>query len=88
VESLSESMSPQENTQSWDVQAAFSRNIPIGSVMWLGQLDDLPIGNKVPTTGLHEVIKCTLVCKDVKGRNSRYEGGLMRLKGKLPAFVQ
>ena len=86
VETLTESMGGDDNTQSWDVQFATDRDIPIGSVLWLGRLKDLPIGNKIPTTGIHEV-KMAKTAMDVKGREIRCEGGAMRLKDKLPTFA-
>lgn len=60
--------------------------IAIGSMMWLGLLDDLAGTSETPTTHLCQVVRSDII-PDVKGRTYGYELRLMRYHGTLPEIV-
>lgn len=62
-----------------DATVVMDRKPPVGSVLWLGELADLPS----PPTDLKKVIMCD-VTPDVKCRNTFYTAMLQKLSDKLP----
>lgn len=72
---------PQGNTITIDVQMAADRLIPMGSILHEGADN-----GTTPTADFMEV-KTVKAAKDVKGRATRYEYGLMRYGDTLPEVV-
>lgn len=57
--------------------------IALGSLVWLGTLDEIPGTSNAPTSDLWEVVTESYAL-DVRGRNKRFEYGLMRHHNRLP----
>ena len=75
-----ESVGPEGAPIAFDARVALEEEIPDGSVMWLGELRDFR------DTGRQPLMTTVTIdgTPDVKGREFRYEYGLMRFKGRLP----
>lgn len=69
----------QGNTVTIDATAIVEQDIPLGSQMWLGTLNNLPGTGLVPERGLMEVKKVDGGL-DLKARNVRRTVGLIRVK--------
>jgi len=60
------------------------RDIPMGSILWEGTIDDLVgTGTAPPTSGLLEV-KLSDGTKDIKGRNEFFTGGFLKYNDRMP----
>lgn len=79
---------PDGNRIQVDVVLAVPRQIAVNSLMWAGELDDLPVvdGTPTPSTDLYEVVARDRG-DDLKGRVRRWEFGLRRFKDALPRVV-
>jgi hypothetical protein len=73
---------PDARNKSYDVEVIADRTLLIGSIMWLGGVDDLP-SNGIPTSDLFEVVE-DATTRDVKGRCAAYEYRLRRYNDALP----
>lgn len=69
-----------------DAQAVSDRPIPVGSLMQLIELKHLPPGTGTNDEDLHDRMEVvtTKEGKDLKGRHTRYELGLVWFKSTLP----
>jgi hypothetical protein len=83
VQRQSEALDPQGATITVDATAHVGQEVEIGSVMWLGGLEDLSGTSLVPESDLFQVVTYTGV-PDIKGRNTRREVGLIRFGSSLP----
>jgi hypothetical protein len=75
-----------------DAQAVVYQNVPVGSIMWLGTVDDWDESGLGVGTGNTEDAELYIVqtfkkASDVKNIMTRYELGLQRYKQELPAIV-
>ena len=82
VEGQREMLDAQGNSIAVDATAVVDRVIPLGSILWLGALADVPN----PITQLHEVISRENT-PDIKGRNMRRTVGLKRFRDALPTIA-
>ncbi len=73
----------QGNTIAVDATAIVDRDIPLGSILWRGGIDDLPGTSPIPTSGLMEV-KLSNSVDDLKGRVTRYDVAMIRATDTLP----
>lgn len=73
----------QGNTIGVDATVVVDRDIPIGSVMWEGGLNDIPGTAAVPDGDFKRVMHATRV-PDWKGQRYRRVVFLMRLSDELP----
>jgi hypothetical protein len=78
-EGRTESINSQGSPVALDVQVVVDQDMVIGSVMWLGYLDDLPS----PLTSLYDVVQFSKV-PDVKGREFRRTVSLKKHGDSLP----
>lgn len=65
------------NNVTTDVQIACNQELTLDSVFWLGALDDIPGTSLVPSSDLWQV-KTRDIAKDISGKHTRYEFGLVR----------
>jgi hypothetical protein len=81
----------QRKTESIDAQGApialnakadVDQDVTAGSIMWLGELRDLPTS----PTDLHEVVDFNKI-PDIKGREFKRTATLRKWKGTLPSIV-
>lgn len=77
-----ETVDPNGNVVAKTAQVVVNQDIAIGSILWKGELADLPS----PVTNLHQVIGKTET-PDLKNRNIRRQLTLMRYKNSLPDEV-
>lgn len=85
----SEALDRDGNTITLSAQVVVDRKITPGSVMWKGDIADLPSADTFSPDddgSLHQVVRYNGT-KDVKGRAIRQEVSLMRFKGSLPNQV-
>jgi hypothetical protein len=76
--------SPQNNTNAVTAdQVIVYQEIAVGSLMWLGALDDIPGTSYVPESDIMEVESYSVV-PDLKGRRFRQEVSLKKFMNKLP----
>lgn len=73
---------PNSRTQAIDVEIVADRALAMGSILWLGSVDDLP-SDGIPTSGLFEIVLDGTTV-DLKARHTRYEYSLSRFQGVLP----
>ena len=59
------------------------QDVAVGSILWLGALDDIPGTSYVPQSGLMQVIRFNDT-KDLKGRFTRRTLSVMRWNDRLP----
>lgn len=81
-----EILDPDGNTIKLDASVVVDRKIRVGSLMWLGELDDwvgTGSGSGQLDTELMEVVGYKNI-PDLKGRTSWEEVGLIRYKNQLP----
>ena len=76
-------MDRQGNTVAIDAEVVTVEDVPVGSVMWLGGLDDLPGTAMVPEEDAMQVITVP-VTPDIKGRFKSRTLMLMRMKDTMP----
>ena len=81
IERQSEAMDANGNAIRIDVSVIVAQEVPVGSVMWEGSLDDYPTP---PSGGMYEVINTSRV-SDLKGNHIRRTLGLARYSDELPA---
>lgn len=84
-----EMLDPEGQLVKVDVVAATTLNIPNGSMLWEGSLEDLETqygSGLTPTRDIYELVTRNRG-KDLKGRITRYEFGLRRYKDTLPSVV-
>lgn len=74
------------NPVSIDAQVVVAQDVPMGSVMWEGKLDDLPGTSYVPESDVMEVVGQDTV-PDIKGRNVHRVLSLSRSSDSLPPFT-
>lgn len=74
---------------SWDTDIAVCPEIPIGSIVWEGQLSEIPgtTDPPTPTSDLFEVVALKGRAKDIKGICTRREYRLKRYKNTLPTVI-
>lgn len=77
-----EAIDPNGNTIAVDIVAVVNQDIPVGSIMWLGDIDDVAI----PPVDLKEVVTFNKI-PDIKGRNYRRTVGLIRYSNELPTLA-
>ena len=78
LQSKTQASDPQGNTVSLDATVISNEDIPAGSEMWLGRLDDfLGTGSGGPDTELH-VVKTVRNVPDLKARIYRKRYGLVK----------
>ncbi len=77
-----EAVDPQGNTIAFESTVIVDRVIPVGSILWLGEKNDLPN----PPTNLRHVVDYSEI-PDVKGRNFRRVVSLMKHSNELPALA-
>ena len=83
VSKKSEALDPQGNTIAIDATVVTVRNIPIGSIMWKGGLDDLAGTSVTPDDDLMQVVTNNET-PDLKARATRRTVGLIRFRDALP----
>ncbi len=66
-----------------DAQVTVARDVPVGSAMWLGKLDDLPGTAYVPEADVMKVVSQTTT-PDIKARHSMRVLSLSRSAEALP----
>jgi hypothetical protein len=74
------------NVVAIDAQVKIACNVPPGSIMWHGTLDDLPGTGLTPISGIMEVASVQRA-KDIKGQTTAYQLGLKRYRDTLPQLV-
>jgi len=79
-----EGLDAQGNKVSYNAQVAAAQDIPLESVMWLGEEVDFPT-NSANYSDLYQV-KQRKIGLDVKGQTNRYEYLLMRFANSLPTI--
>lgn len=72
----------QGNTVAIDAEVVTVQDIPVGSVLWLGKLTDLP-DDGLPTEDVMQVITAPTT-PDIKGRFKMRTLMLMRMKDTMP----
>jgi len=77
-----EALDPQGNTISVDALVVVDREIPIGSILWLGDLADLP-ADPANYVDLRQVVSTSYV-PDVKNRATRRTVGVIRHNNEIP----
>lgn len=84
VNRQSRALSPEGNTITLDASVVTVEDIPVGSIMWEGTLDDwYGIGSAGQDSGLMEVVSADYT-PDLKGRVWRKNLGLKFYKDTLP----
>lgn len=89
-----EVVQPNGNTIAYDASAVTHCPVAVGSIMWLGSLDQLLVGlegQTIPQSSVRDQlfeVKACNVTPDIKGRESLTEVMLMRYKGVLPAISE
>lgn len=83
ISTKKERVDAQGNTITIDAQVYVGRDILIGSLMWLGRLADLGVG-QVPSSDVMQVVGFPKT-PDLKGRNYRRMVNLMRYTDTLPS---
>lgn len=81
----SRTLTPTGNTIALDATVVVDEDIPMGSILWKGAIEDL-IGTgsfTSPTDSLFQV-KAVNSTDDLRGRFARRSCGLMRFSGRLP----
>ena len=78
-----EVLDKQGNTVAIDAEVVTVETVPIGSVMWLGELNDLPGTAEVPEEDTMQVISAPPT-PDIKGRFIQRTLMLMRIKDTMP----
>jgi hypothetical protein len=81
VEILKESLDPKRRVVGIDVDLITDFAIPMGSIVWLGKLDDIAPGT-VPSPLFEVVTNDSGV--DIKARIYRYQYGLKRFNAVVP----
>jgi len=66
-----------------DVSVIADRELPIGTIIWRGDLDDLPGTQEFPETNVYQIVVVN-TANDIKGRNTRYELMASRYKNQFP----
>lgn len=79
---LREVLQPDGTTIAIEIQVIIARDVKIGSVFWLGKLEDLPDSFSSPDSGLYQAITFDST-PDIKNRNVRRTLNLMRYKDTL-----
>lgn len=75
---------PQGNTIALDAMVCVGQEITVGSLLWLGVAQEWSgTGSGDPNTDLMEV-KTSEAIPDIKCRETEYELGLVKYKGRLP----
>lgn len=83
IDGRSEAFDPQGQPTALDATVIVDREIPIGSIMWKGKLDDL-LGTAGPEDAtLHQVVTVTYT-PGIKARTTRRRVGLVRFRQTLP----
>ncbi len=77
-----EAVDPDGNTIAVDIVAVVDQDIVIGSILWLGDIDDVA----TPPVDLKQVVTFSKP-PDIKSRNFRRVVGLIRHSNKLPTLV-
>lgn len=72
------------NSVGVDAVVVVDREIPDGSILWLGAIQDLPGTGETPTSNIYTVVKYSSI-PDIKGRNYRRLVYLRRRNDELPA---
>ena len=78
-----EVLDKQGNTVAIDAEVVTVETVPIGSVMWLGELNDLPGTAEVPEEDTMQVVSAPTT-PDIKGRFIQRTLMLMRIKDTMP----
>ncbi len=81
-EGLQEAVDPNGNTIAVDAVVVVDQAIVVGSIMWLGEKEDLA----TPPVDLKQVVSFNKI-PDIKGRNFRRTVGLIRYSNELPALA-
>lgn len=82
----SEVIAPDGTVVKADATVITSRDVPIGSILWKGTLEDIPGTSFTPTSGLMYSVSQDYK-KDVKARATARTVGLMRFNNQLPAIA-
>lgn len=81
-EGLQEAVDPNGETIAIDAMVVVDQDVVVGSIMWLGEKDDLA----TPPVDLKQVVSFNKI-PDIKGREFRRTIGLIRFSNKLPALA-
>lgn len=83
---LSESNANQDSKETSSNEVVVNESIPIHSVLWFGEYNDLPTGTAEDPSPLYTVVGRNEQ-PDIKGRATRYTLTVSRLSSTLPVIV-
>lgn len=79
-------LSPTGDSVKLDKKVVLDRYPPMGSIIWPGTIATLPSSGEFPADNpLLEFVSMS-TAKDIKGRDVRWEGGLIKYSRKLPTI--